>query len=69
MNKFFSFLAGSISGIVVGAVVVLLVTPASGEELLEAAEQRVTLARSEARRAMEERRLELEQQFQSARHS
>lgn len=66
MSKFFSFMTGTVCGALVGAVVVLLVTPASGEELIAGVEERWRLARSEANKAMEERRAELEYRFQSA---
>ena len=67
MKKVFSFLAGALCGAVVGGVATLLLTPASGEDLRAQAEDKWETARSEAQLAMEERRRELEQQFELAR--
>ena len=64
MNKLFSFLAGSICGALVGAVTALLLTPASGQQLRNDAEARWDLAMQEAQRAMEEKRQELNTQFE-----
>ncbi len=69
MHKLMSFMTGAICGALVGAVAALLLTPASGEELLHDAEERWQLTKNEARRAMEERRLELETQYRSAKQS
>ncbi len=69
MQKTFSFLAGMISGVLVGAAAVLLLTPYSGSELREGAEARWQGAISEARLAMDEKRRELENQFESATRS
>ncbi len=69
MHKLMSFMTGAICGALVGAVAALLLTPASGEELLHSAEERWQLTKNEARRAMEERRMELETQYRSARQS
>ena len=38
MNKFMGFMAGAVCGALVGAVAALLLTPASGPELIESAE-------------------------------
>jgi gas vesicle protein len=64
MNKLFSFLAGSICGALVGAVTALLLTPASGQQLRSNAEARWDLAMQEAQRAMDEKRQELNTQFE-----
>lgn len=66
MNKAFSFIAGALSGALVGAVVALLVTPASGPELIQSVEDRWELTKAEARLAAEEKRLELEREFNIA---
>ncbi|MCB9435043.1 MAG: YtxH domain-containing protein [Ardenticatenaceae bacterium] len=66
MNKIFSFLAGALCGALVGAVTALLLTPASGDELRADAEARWQEAMREANLAMEQRRRELEMQFQQA---
>lgn len=69
MNKFMGFMAGAVCGALVGAVAALLLTPASGPELVQSAEERWQLTVSEARRAMEERRHELETQYRIAKES
>ena len=66
MNKVMGFMAGAICGALVGAVTALLLTPASGSELIQSAEERWQLTKSEARQAMEQRKLELESQYQAA---
>jgi gas vesicle protein len=63
MNKMFSFLAGSLCGALVGSVLALLLTPASGPQLRSDATARWETAVREAREAMEETRRELEAQF------
>ncbi|MBP9503309.1 MAG: YtxH domain-containing protein [Candidatus Promineofilum sp.] len=69
MNKAISFMAGAVCGALIGAVTALLLTPASGSDLLQSAEERWELTKNEARNAMEERRAELEGQYRSARNS
>lgn len=64
MNKFFSFLAGALCGTLVGSVTALLLTPASGQQLRADAVERWDLAMQEAQKAMEEKRQELENQFE-----
>jgi gas vesicle protein len=66
MNKIFSFFAGALCGALVGAVTALLLTPASGDNLRADAEARWQEALREANLAMEQRRRELEMQFQQA---
>jgi gas vesicle protein len=68
MRKVFSFMAGALCGAVVGGVAALLLTPASGEDLRTQAEAHWQNARNEAQMAMDERRRELENQFELARH-
>lgn len=63
MRKFFSFTAGALCGMLIGAVGALLLAPMSGEDLRTTAENRWELSRSEARRAMIERRRQLEAEF------
>jgi gas vesicle protein len=60
----FSFLAGVLCGALVGSVTVLLLTPASGQQLREDAVARWEEALKEARTAMEETRQEMEAQFE-----
>ena len=69
MNKVFSFLAGGMCGALVGAVTALLLAPASGDELRSNAVARWDMAVQDARMAMEERRMELERQFERMRES
>ena len=64
MRKMFSFLAGALSGAAVGAVLVLLLTPASGEELRTEAKNRWQYALEEGRRAMEETSRTMTAQFE-----
>lgn len=64
MNRVLSFSAGAICGALLGGVLVLLLTPASGEDLKQMAQDRWQLALDEGRQAMEARRRELEAQFQ-----
>jgi len=69
MNKVMSFMAGAVCGALIGAVTALLMTPSSGPELLESAGERWQMAKNEARNAMEERRRELEAEYNSAKQS
>lgn len=63
MSRVFSFLAGGLSGALVGAVAVLLLTPASGEQLRDDAKVRWETAVAEAKRARNEKQAEMEAQF------
>ncbi|HRN66861.1 MAG TPA: hypothetical protein PK205_03910 [Promineifilum sp.] len=69
MNKFMGFMAGAICGALVGGLAALLITPASGSELIQSAEERWELTLNEARQAMDERRRELETQYRIAKDS
>lgn len=69
MNKVMGFMAGGICGALIGAVTALLLTPASGPELIESAEERWQMTLNEARQAMNDRRNELETQYRSAKQS
>ena len=64
MQKFFSFLAGLMSGSIVGATAALLLTPSSGEQLRREAQARWEEALDEAKKAMEETRLQKEREYQ-----
>jgi gas vesicle protein len=64
MNKMFSFLAGAICGALVGATIVLLLTPLSGEEMRDNARARWEGAIDEAKKAREETKKRLEAQFE-----
>lgn len=63
MNKLFSFFAGVMCGSVVGAVAILLTTPASGAELTAEAQRRWLEAQAEFKRTEEETRLQLEREY------
>lgn len=64
MQKFFSFVAGLMSGSIVGATAALLLAPASGQELRQEAQARWEEALEEAKKAMEETRLQKEREYQ-----
>ena len=64
MNRLFSFLAGTMSGALVGATASLLFTPDSGSNLRAEAVRRWEEALREARQAMEDTQRELEAQFE-----
>ena len=63
MQKILAFMAGAMCGALVGAVAVLLLTPASGTQMREQARQRMDAIVEEGRKAAAERRAELEQQL------
>lgn len=64
MSKFFSFVAGTMSGAVVGAAAVLLLTPTSGEQLRADAIARWEEVIREAQQAKEEVRRQKEREFE-----
>lgn len=66
MGKMMGFLAGAVSGALVGAVLVLLFTPASGSEMIRGAEERWQLTIEEAKNARNAKQREMEQKFQQA---
>ncbi len=63
MNKAFSFMAGALCGALIGGVTALLLTPASGVELKKNVVERREMAKQEASRAMEETRIQLEDEY------
>lgn len=63
MNKAFSFMAGALCGALIGGVTALLLTPASGLELKEGVVERWETAKQEATIAMEETRIQLENEY------
>ncbi len=69
MGKVMGFLAGAVCGALVGGVAALLLTPASGTELVQNVEERWQLTLSEARQARDEKRRELETQYRMETHS
>jgi gas vesicle protein len=66
MNKIFSFMAGAISGALIGSVAALLLTPNSGEQLINGVQERFNTAMADARQAMADKQHELEIQFEQA---
>ena len=64
MKKFFSFVAGMMSGSVVGAAAALLLAPSSGQHLRAEARHRWEEAIDEAKAAMEATRQEKELEFE-----
>lgn len=65
MSKTSNFIVGAITGALVAAAAVLLFTPSSGDDLIHEAQDRWELTKREARAAMEEKRLEMERQFEA----
>jgi gas vesicle protein len=63
MRRFMSFMSGVLLGSIAGAVVALLFTPASGDELRQQAEERYHEIENEVRSAAAARRAELERQL------
>ena len=65
--KIMSFLAGAMSGAVVGATAALLLAPASGEDLRAATRQRYESIIAEARQAAADKQAELKTQLEELR--
>jgi gas vesicle protein len=57
------FLLGFIIGLILGAAVVLLTTPKSGQDLQQLVKNRIDTTVAEGRKAAEARRVELEQRL------
>ena len=64
MNKIFNFMTGGIIGALIGGVMILLMTPSSGEELRDTAQSRFDGFLSEVRQSAAQRRAELEAQLE-----
>ena len=64
MDKFVRFVVGLLLGAVVGAGLVVLFAPQSGEELRQCIRDRVEEILEEGQMAAEERRVELMAQFE-----
>jgi gas vesicle protein len=60
MKRLLMFAGGLMCGALVGATLVLLLTPTSGETVRDTAQERVDNAMGAARSAAEKRRIELE---------
>ena len=65
MNKFFSFLSGTICGLLVGSVTALLLAPSSGEEMLADANARIQNALEEGQRVRAETEQALYAEFEA----
>lgn len=67
MRRLMMFLAGSLCGGLVGAVTALLLAPASGRELRDRIQNRVTALQDDVREAYETRRAQLEAELEALR--
>ena len=67
MKKFFGFLSGAVMGGLVGATVALLLAPSSGEKLRGQLQDRFGAFQDEIKRAMDDKRLELEGKLEELR--
>ena len=66
MGKVFRFLTGFVLGAAVGAGLVLLYTPQSGEDTKQLLQERIELVLAEGKKAAEAKRQELIAQFEAA---
>jgi hypothetical protein len=69
MGKFGRFVLGLSLGAVIGAGLVVLLTPQSGEELRQQVRDKIEAVKEEGQRAAEERRAELLAQFEELKKS
>ena len=69
MSRFLSFIAGVISGALVGSVTALLLAPTSGEELRQQSLERADQFRSDVQMAYEARVAQLEAELARLRKS
>lgn len=67
MRKIFGFMLGAMTGGVLGAAAVLLLTPVSGNQMREQIIGRVRLVQKEILDARDQKRAELEGQLQALR--
>ncbi len=67
MRRFLSFLAGVMSGALVGAVTALLLAPTSGKELQSRITENVESIRDEMKEAYETRMAQLEAEIEALR--
>ena len=65
MQRFIGFLAGLLSGALVGAAVALLFAPMSGDELRSEAQHRVEQTVADIRSAVDEERKRLETELEA----
>ncbi|MCL4368592.1 MAG: YtxH domain-containing protein [Actinobacteria bacterium] len=68
MQRFFSFIAGTVCGALVGATVALLLAPYSGQELRVRARRQLESVQGDVRDAYSARRAQLEAELESLRH-
>ena len=67
MNRIISFISGAVMGALVGSTLVLLLTPASGDEIRTKITEQVQKVQEEVKQATESRRIELETQINTLR--
>lgn len=67
MGRFFSFLAGSLVGGILGVAAVVMLTPASGKDIREALRRELSTIVDEGRKAAKAKQAELEQQLRDLR--
>jgi gas vesicle protein len=65
MRRFLSFVAGALSGALVGSVAALLLTPYSGEELIEEVNQQFDAVLEDVKKTAAEERARLEEQLKA----
>ena len=65
MKMITSFFSGALSGVVVGAVTALLLTPASGEDLKRQINERIQTAIDEGKSEMQKTEKSLTAQFET----
>jgi len=69
MKKFFSFMAGAITGGLLGAAIALLFAPSSGKILRTKVSEYIFEITDNARQAAQEKKEELEEKFLKLRES
>jgi gas vesicle protein len=67
MRRIFSFVAGTLLGGIIGALLALLFTPQSGIELRAKISERTKIFSNEVRQAANTRRIELQERLETLR--
>ncbi len=67
MRRFFSFMSGAVLGGLVGSVLALLLTPASGKDMQAQLRGRAQQVQNDVKTAAAARRAELEEQLKALR--
>ena len=67
MGRFFSFLAGSLVGSILGVAAVVMMTPVSGKEVRDALRRELSTIVDEGKRAAKAKQEELEKQLRDLR--